>query len=171
MTRRGSWRRRALMGDSTLLVHCHVFDGSGADVRRGQGVLGRDGKIAGVGPSGSAAAPDGAAVIDLAGSYVMAGLFNMHAHFSLAVPGPLGDSIRAMSPHELALYVADGARQTLLSGGTSGRCVGESDHVEFALRAAIEAVPAEGPRIHFLRRAAVCSGRHAAASLHNLHRV
>jgi imidazolonepropionase-like amidohydrolase len=152
------------MGDSTLLVHCHVFDGSGADVRRDQDVLVRDGKIAGVGPSGSAAAPDGAAVIDLAGSYVMAGLFNMHTHFSLALPGPLGDSIRAMSPHELALYVADGARQTLLSGVTSVRCVGESDHVEFALRAAIEAGRAEGPRIHSAGRALVCTGGHGHES-------
>src|SRR5258707_14070471 len=102
MTRRGSWRRRALMGDSTLLVHCHVFDGSGADVRRDQDVLVRDGKIAGVGPSGSAAAPDGAAVIDLAGRYEMAGVFNKHTPLSPGLPGPLGDSLRATSAHELA---------------------------------------------------------------------
>lgn len=142
-----------------MLVNCHVFDGSGAEVRRDQHVLVRDGRIAAIGPAGQAA-PEGAAVVDLAGSYLMAGLFNMHTHFSLALPGPLGDSVRAMSPHELAFYVADGARRTLLCGVTSVRCVGESDHVEFALRAAIEAGRAEGPRIFTAGRALVCTGGH-----------
>ena len=108
-------------------------------MRRDQYILVRDGKIAELGPLGAAAgAAGGVAVVDLRGSYVMAGLFNMHTHFSLALPGPLGDSVRAMSPHELMLYVADGARRTLRSGVTSVRCVGESDHAEFALRAAID---------------------------------
>jgi imidazolonepropionase-like amidohydrolase len=143
-----------------MLTGCHVFDGSGGEVQRDQDILVTDGRIARIAPSGSAAAPGGAAVVDLAGSYVMAGLFNMHTHFSLALPGPLGDRIRAMSPHELALYVAWGARQTLLSGVTSVRCVGESNHVEFALRAAIEAGQAEGPRILSAGRALVCTGGH-----------
>lgn len=147
------------MGETTMLVNCHVFDGSGAEVRRDQHVLVRDGRISAIGPAGQAA-PEGAAVVDLAGSYLMAGLFNMHTHFSLALPGPLGDSVRAMSPHELAFYVADGARRTLLCGVTSVRCVGESDHVEFALRAAIEAGRAEGPRIFTAGRALVCTGGH-----------
>jgi imidazolonepropionase-like amidohydrolase len=147
------------MGETTMLVNCHVFDGTGAEVRRDQHVLVRNGRIAAIGPAGQAA-PDGAAVVDLAGSYLMAGLFNMHTHFSLALPGPLGDSVRAMSPHELALYVADGARRTLLCGVTSVRCVAESDHVEFALRAAIEAGRADGPRIFTAGRALVCTGGH-----------
>jgi imidazolonepropionase-like amidohydrolase len=147
------------MGETTMLVNCHLFDGTGAEVRRDQHVLVRNGRIAAIGPAGQAA-PEGAAVVDLAGSYLMAGLFNMHTHFSLALPGPLGDSVRAMSPHELALYVADGARRTLLCGVTSVRCVAESDHVEFALRAAIEAGRAEGPRIFTAGRALVCTGGH-----------
>jgi imidazolonepropionase-like amidohydrolase len=147
------------MGETTMLVNCHVFGGSGAEVRRDQHVLVRDGRIAAIGPAGQAV-PEGAAIVDLAGSYLMAGLFNMHTHFSLALPGPLGDSVRAMSPHELALYVADSARQTLLCGVTSVRCVGESDHVEFALRTAIGAGRAEGPRIFTAGRALVCTGGH-----------
>ena len=147
------------MGETTMLVNCHVFDGTGAEVRRDQHVLVRNGRIAAIGPAGQAP-PQGAAVVDLAGSYLMAGLFNMHTHFSLALPGPLGDSVRVMSPHELTLYVADGARRTLLCGVTSVRCVAESDHVEFALRAAIEAGRAEGPRIFTAGRALVCTGGH-----------
>jgi len=153
------------MGEPKILVNCHVVDGHSAAVHRDRYVLVTDGKIAEIGPWGAAgtsdgAAREGAAVVDLRGSYVMAGLFNMHTHFSLALPGPLGASVRAMSPHELMLYVADGARRTLRSGVTSVRCVGESDHAEFALRAAIEAGRAEGPRIFSAGRALVCTGGH-----------
>ncbi len=148
------------MGDPKVLVNCHVFDGHSPGVLRDARILVRDGRIAEVGPAGPGAVPDGAAVVDLRGSYVMAGLFNMHTHFSLALPGPLGDQVRAMSPHELTLYVADGARRTLDSGVTSVRCVGESDHAEFALRAAIAAGRADGPRIFSAGRALVCTGGH-----------
>src|SRR5579862_7592259 len=102
------------MGEAKVLVNCHVFDGRGTGVRRDQYVMVRDGRIAGIGPAGTAARAEDAAVIDLQGSYVMAGLFNMHTHFGLALPGPLGDSIEAMPLHELAFYVAGCARDTLL---------------------------------------------------------
>jgi imidazolonepropionase-like amidohydrolase len=146
------------MPDTKILVNCNVIDGRNAGVQRDRYVLVRDGEITEIGPSG--AAPRDAVTVDLAGSYVMAGLFNMHTHFSLALPGTLADSVQAMSPHELALYVAAGARQTLLCGVTTVRCVAESDHVEFALRAAIAAGRAEGPRIFSAGRALVCTGGH-----------
>ena len=55
----------------------------------------------------------------------MPGLINMHTHFSLSLPGAGGDAVSALDPHELALYMADGARRTLLSGVTTVRCVAE----------------------------------------------
>jgi imidazolonepropionase-like amidohydrolase len=143
-----------------VLVNCHVFDGHASGVLRDQQILVRDGRIAALRPAAPGTVPDAAAVIDLGGSYVMAGLFNMHTHFSLALPGPLGERVRAMSPHDLAYYVADGARRTLRSGVTTVRCVGESDHVDFALRSAIAAGHAEGPRIFSAGRALVCTGGH-----------
>jgi imidazolonepropionase-like amidohydrolase len=155
------------MGDAKLLVNCHVFDGVQAGVQRDQYILVRDGEITqtGPGPSGApepAAVPDAgdATVVDLRGSYVMAGLFNMHTHLSLALPGRLGHSVQAMSPHELVLYMASGARRTLDSGVTSVRCVGENDHAEFALRRAIDAGDAQGPRIFTAGRALTSTGGH-----------
>jgi imidazolonepropionase-like amidohydrolase len=142
-----------------VLVNCNVFDGHGDAVLRDQRILVRDGRIAALGPHDPDRAAD-AAAIDLGGSYVMAGLFNMHTHFSLALPGALGREVLAMSPHELAFYVADGARRTLRCGVTSVRCLGESDHVDFALRSAIAAGRAEGPRIFTAGRALVCTGGH-----------
>jgi imidazolonepropionase-like amidohydrolase len=150
--------------DTKVLINCNVFDGRSQQVQPDRYVLVRDGEIAEIGPSGSAPAPDGAAAVDLQGSYVMAGLFNMHTHFSLALPGPLAESVRNMSPHELAFYVADGARRTVACGVTTVRCVGEMDHVDFALRSAIAAGRAEGPRILTAGRALVCTGGHGHES-------
>jgi imidazolonepropionase-like amidohydrolase len=150
------------MPDTKVLVNCNVFDGRSPQVQPDRYVLVRDGEITEIGPSGSA--PDGAATVDLQGSYLMAGLFNMHTHFSLALPGALAESVRVMSPHELAFYVAAGARRTLLSGVTTVRCVGEMDHVEFALRSAIAAGHADGPRILTAGRALVCTGGHGHES-------
>jgi imidazolonepropionase-like amidohydrolase len=152
------------MPDAKVLVNCNVFDGCGAGVQRDRYVLVRDGEIAEIGAAASAPESAGAAAIDLHGSYLMAGLCNMHTHFSLALPGKLANAIESMSPHELALYVADGARRTLLSGVTTVRCVAERDHVEFALRAAIADGRAEGPRILSAGRALVCTGGHGHES-------
>jgi imidazolonepropionase-like amidohydrolase len=154
--------------DTKVLINCNVFDGSSPQVQPDRYVLVRDGEIAEIGPAGSAPAPDGAATVDLQGSYLMAGLFNMHTHFSLALPGPLAESVRAMSPHELAFYVADGARRTLLCGVTTVRCVGEMDHADFALRSAIAGGRAEGPRILTAGRALVCTGGHGHESSNTL---
>jgi imidazolonepropionase-like amidohydrolase len=154
--------------ETKVLINCNVFDGCGPGVQPDRYVLVHRGEIAEIGPSASAPAPDGAATVDLQGSYLMAGLFNMHTHFSLALPGALAESVGAMSPHELALYVADGARRTLQCGVTAVRCVGESDHVEFALRSAIAAVRAEGPRILSAGRALVCTGGHGHESSNTL---
>ena len=156
------------MPDTKVLINCNVFDGSSPQVQPDRYVLVRNGEIAEIGPAGSAPEPDGAATVDLQGSYLMAGLLNMHTHFSLALPGPLAESVRAMSPHELAFYVADGARRTLLCGVTTVRCVGEMDHVDFALRSAIAAGRAEGPRILTAGRALVCTGGHGHESSNTL---
>jgi len=152
------------MPDPKVIVNCHVFDGCGAGVQRDRYVLVRDGEIAEIGAVGSAPEPAGSAVIDLQGSYLMAGLCNMHTHFSLALPGKLASTVEAMSPHELALHVADGARRTLRCGVTTVRCVAERDHVEFALRAAIADGRADGPRIRSAGRALVCTGGHGHES-------
>jgi imidazolonepropionase-like amidohydrolase len=154
--------------DTKVLINCNVFDGLSPQVLPDRYVLVRGGEIAEIGPSGSAPAPGGAVTIDLQGSHLMAGLFNMHTHFSLALPGPLAESVRAMSPHELAFYVGDAARRTLLAGVTTVRCVGEMDHADFALRSAIAAGRAEGPRILTAGRALVCTGGHGHESSNTL---
>jgi imidazolonepropionase-like amidohydrolase len=152
---------------STVVVNCTVVDGRLVD---GVAPLGdaavwvRGERIVAVGPAAdviTAAQADGdVEQIDLGGAYLTPGLVNMHTHLSLSLPGQGGAEVKGMSPHELALYMADGARRTLLSGVTTVRCVAEKDHADFALRRAIQAGRVPGPRIFTAGRALVCTGGH-----------
>ncbi|MGN6302470.1 MAG: amidohydrolase family protein [Angustibacter sp.] len=147
----------------TLLRHCSVFDGVSDDVLPDAAVLVRGERIVAVGPEPDVRAQvgtDDVTEVDLDGAWLMAGLLNMHTHFSLSLPGPGGGAVQAMEAPELTLYMAHGARRTLHSGVTTVRCVAEKDHVDFALRAAIEAGTAVGPRIFTAGQALVCTGGH-----------
>ncbi|MGN6598081.1 MAG: amidohydrolase family protein [Actinomycetes bacterium] len=152
----------------TLISGCTVVDVIAGGTIPGAAVLVRDERIEAVGPEAevrlhlqtASTDDDGVREVDLGGAWLMPGLFNLHTHFSLSLPGPGGDEVQRLSPHELALYVADGARRTLHSGVTTVRCVAEKDHVDFALRRAIAAGRVEGPRIFTAGRALVCTGGH-----------
>lgn len=106
----------------------------------------------------------GCAEIDLGGAFLAPGLINMHTHFSLSLPGNLSDRVSSMTPHELALYMADGARRTLHSGVTTVRCVGEREHADFALRKAIGEGLVPGPRMFTAGRGLTCTGGHGHGS-------
>ncbi|MPZ26447.1 MAG: amidohydrolase family protein [Micromonosporaceae bacterium] len=155
------------MNGDLLLTNCTVVDGrvvTGTGPVPDAAVWVRSGRIAAVGPvepvRAQAYAAGTVAEHDLTGAYLTPGLVNMHTHLSLSLPGEGGDGVRGMGPHELALYMADGARRTLLSGVTTVRCVAEKDHADFALRRAIDAGQAAGPRIYTAGRALVCTGGH-----------
>ncbi|MFC4536511.1 amidohydrolase family protein [Sphaerisporangium dianthi] len=151
------------MGE-VVIVNCTVVDGragGGAEALPDAAVLVRGERIAAVGPREQVLRlRPGAPAIDLAGAYLTPGLVNMHTHLSLALPGQGGDDVKGMGPHDLALYMADGARRTLACGVTTVRCVAEKDHADFALRRAIEAGRIAGPRVYTAGRALVCTGGH-----------
>ncbi|GAA2900555.1 amidohydrolase family protein [Streptosporangium fragile] len=146
-----------------VIVNCTVTDarpGGGGRIADAA-VWVRGDRIAAAGPRPEVLGQAGGArVVDLGGAYVTPGLVNMHTHLSLSLPGRGGDDVKNMTPHELALYMADGARRTLHCGVTTVRCVAEKDHADFALRRAIEAGRASGPRIFTAGRALVCTGGH-----------
>lgn len=146
-------------GDA-VLTNLLLVDGVTPDPRPGLALVVRDGVIASIVPETDAT--DSA--IDLGGAFVMPGLINMHTHFSLSLPGAGGAAVAALGPDELALYMADGARRTLLSGVTTVRCVAEKGGADFALRRAIEAGYVPGPRIFTAGRALCCTGGHGHES-------
>lgn len=152
--------------DEQLITGAAVFDGVADGLRRDVAVLVRDERIAAVGPEREIAAQTGPSCrrIPLDDRYLMPGLINMHTHFGLALPGTRGEEVRRMGPHALALYMAGGARRTLLGGVTTVRCVAERDHADFALRNAIDAGDMLGPRIFTAGRALVCTGGHGHES-------
>lgn len=146
----------------TLITGCRVVDGVADHPLPDAAIWIAGGRIRQVGPADAvrAAAPADCQQIDLGGAYLTAGLLNMHTHFSLSLPGPGGDRVRTLNSHALALYMASGARRTVLGGVTTVRCVAEKEHADFALREAIDSGLALGPRIFTAGRALVCTGGH-----------
>jgi imidazolonepropionase-like amidohydrolase len=151
------------MGD-VVIVNCTMLDARAADgvgPVRDAAVLVQGDRIAAAGPRADVLErARGTRRLDLGGAYLTPGLINMHTHLSLSLPGRDGESVRDMGPHDLALYMADGARRTLDCGVTTVRCVAEKDHADFALRRAIESGRAAGPRVFTAGRALVCTGGH-----------
>lgn len=146
---------------SAVLTNLRLVDGVEPTPQEGLALVVVDGVIAGVVTEAEASGlGDTAPRIDLGGAYVMPGLINMHTHFSLSLPGPGGDAVNALNPHELALHMADTARRTLMSGVTTVRCVAEKGGADFALRAAIDEGKVPGPRIFTAGRALCCTGGH-----------
>ena len=132
-----------------------LADGRVVDVRSGRidrkHVQVEGGKIVAVASERSGKSRDDA--IDLAGAYVLPGLFDCHVHicvntFNADVPSGWGDAL----PGTIALFAAESARRLLMAGFTTCRDVGGWDYHEIAVREAIEAGWIEGPRLH-------CAGR------------
>lgn len=153
-----------------VLRNCRVWDGVVETPIADAEVVVRDGRILACGPaaSGDRSLRAGAVDVDLHGATVLAGLVNMHTHLSLSLPGPGGDTVAGLSPHALALHMADQATRTLRAGVTTVRCVAEKDHAEFALREAIAAGWVPGPRIFTAGRALACTGGHGHGSTDTL---
>lgn len=143
---------------SAVLTNVRPVDGDGARLPEDLALVIEDGVITSVTPAESVRSVHG--TIDLGGAFVMPGLVNMHNHFSLSLPGPGGDAVSALGAHDLALYMADAARRTLLAGVTTVRCVAEKAGADFALRRAVEAGHVLGPRIRTAGRALCCTGGH-----------
>lgn len=151
--------------NSTVLTGCTVADArvlDGVAPLRDAAVWVRGDRIAAVGPAEEILAQAGSdhPRVDLGGAFLTPGLVNMHTHLSLSLPGEGGDAVKNLGPYDLAHYMADGARRTLLCGVTTVRCVAEKDHADFALRRAITAGRATGPRIFTAGRALVSTGGH-----------
>lgn len=117
-------------------------------------------RIVKVGPAASVAVPAGARVVPMDGKWLAPGLMNMHVHFGLKLPGKNGNELINETDAEQALRMANNARLTLEAGVTTVRLTAEDHGIDFALKRAIAAGQAVGPRIESAGELIVPTGGH-----------
>jgi imidazolonepropionase-like amidohydrolase len=136
----------------TLIVGATVFTGAGSVLERGA-VLLSDSRIAAV--EREITPPPDANVIDAAGQFLMAGLIDAHSH--LALP----DVPERPEPHpDTPFLAARAARAKLSAGITTVRDVGGNNHVDLALKRAIERGDVLGPRMLVAGKPIAATGGH-----------
>ncbi len=143
----------AITGASVI----NVEDGS---VIQNAVVLIEGDRIKAIGPAGSVQLPANVRKLPLDGKWLAPGLFNMHVHFGLKLPGPAGAALADENDMQLALRMADNARQSLYAGVTTVRLTGENHGSDFALKGAIDGGTALGPRIHTAGEIIAATGGH-----------
>lgn len=159
---------------STLLFrNGTLIDGTGAAPRRLRWLLVRDGVIDALdaidprhpadaaGPS----APNAERVIDLAGGFVLPGLWDAHAHLGMVFP----QTDLSKTPHheraaDRTVRCGRAAMQALEHGVTAVRVVGEADYVDIAWKRAFDNWSYVGPRLFVAGRALIATGGHGWAS-------
>ena len=144
------------------LVGGNVVDIDGGPAIRDAVVLIEGERIKSVGPASKIAVPDGAKVVSVKDQWLIPGLMNMHVHFGIKLPGPMGDALINETDAQQALRMAGNARMSLLSGVTTVRLVGESHGNDFALKSAIDRGEVMGPRIWTAGDIIVSTGGHGS---------
>jgi imidazolonepropionase-like amidohydrolase len=138
--------------DSWRLVHAgHLLDRPGQPPRGASTILIRGERVVEVRDGhhdASAFELDEVEMVDLREYFVLPGLIDSHVHLSSDLGG-VARQLAAVSRSQadVAYEAAMNARKTLAAGFTTVRNLGDSDGVIRALRDAINAGKAEGPRI------------------------
>ena len=144
-----------------------IVGGTVVDVETGDGltdavVLIEGNRISAIGPRVDVRIPAGTRSIDASGLWLLPGLINVHVHFGLVLPGAAGAALADETEAELALRMASNARATLNAGITTVRIPGDRGHVDLALKRAIEAGAATGPRIFSAGEMVQVTGGHGS---------
>lgn len=127
-----------------LLTAARLIDGTGSPPVRPGALLIAGERIVAVGPRVDA--PADAQRIDLGAATIMPGLIDCHVH--LSDEGLPDATVRDADPPALRiLRTAEHARRTLAAGVTTVRDVGGRDHLEFALRRAVDEGLVRAPRL------------------------
>lgn len=124
-------------GPVVALRHVRLIDGTGAPVRDNQTVVMADGRITAVGDDALVTIPAGARVHDLAGTTLIPGLYDLHAHqyfYSSA-------GLTQMAVSAPRLYLGGGVT-TVRTGGA------QMPYDEINTRRDIDRGLAPGPRMH-----------------------
>ena len=147
-----------------------LIDGTGADPRRVRWVLiedraireVRDAPAGGVdGLDGAPEPPDADDVIDLAGAWLLPGLWDAHAHLGMTFP----QTDLSLTPHferpaDRTIRCGLAAMEALRHGVTAVRVVGEADYVDIAWKRAFAEGRFVGPRLFVCGRPLIATGGH-----------
>ncbi|WP_176026266.1 metal-dependent hydrolase family protein [Robbsia andropogonis] len=128
-----------------IFTNVNIFDGSGADVFRGE-VLVEDNRIVRVAKGGDRISAPDAKVIDGRGKFLMPGMTEAHTHFSWNDQPSLA-AIQFMPPEEHILWCVRVAKRYLEMGWTSALgAAAAKARLDVVLRNAINANEFPGPR-------------------------
>jgi imidazolonepropionase-like amidohydrolase len=147
-------------GPPIAITGANVINVADGSVIRNAVVLIEGDKIKAIGPAGSVQLPAEVRKVPLDGKWLAPGLFNMHVHFGLKLPGGAGAALADENDMQLVLRMADNARQSLYAGVTTVRLTGENHGSDFALKAAIDGGSTLGPRIHTAGEIIAATGGH-----------
>jgi imidazolonepropionase-like amidohydrolase len=140
--------------------HTRLIDGTGAALDQAT-VLIRGTTVLAAGPSRDISIPKGSTRVNGRGLTVLPGLIDCHVHLCLGAEADVVATIEMESSSYTLLKAARHAKLTLEAGFTTVRDVGSRDHSIFALKRAITAGVAPGPRIVGAGLAICMIGGHA----------
>jgi imidazolonepropionase-like amidohydrolase len=142
-----------------LLVGARVLTASGDGWLDDRAVLIEDGRIVRIAPVDEIDAPEDARRVDLAGSYLIPGLIDLHSHLLLHPYNetPWTDQVLRESLELRTIRAVVHARKTLEAGFTTLRDLGTegAGFADVALRDAVAQGLVPGPRIFAVTRAVV----------------
>jgi imidazolonepropionase-like amidohydrolase len=140
--------------------HTRLIDGTGTALDQAT-VLIRGTTVLAAGPSRDISIPKGSTRVNGRGLTVLPGLIDCHVHLCLGAEADVVATIEMESSSYTLLKAARHAKLTLEAGFTTVRDVGSRDHSIFALKRAITAGVAPGPRIVGAGLAICMIGGHA----------
>ncbi|HIH88867.1 TPA: amidohydrolase family protein [Candidatus Bathyarchaeota archaeon] len=151
------------------IVGATLIDGSGKKPVSDSAVVVRGEKIEAVGKQGDVKVPEGAEVIDASGKWLLPGLIDLHVHLysSGFVPVPTKGSELAYA----GLVASNNLRTALQTGITTLRCVSDRQHIDLAMRDAVERRQIIGPRLLCAGVGICMTGGHGSGIPDTIHEV
>lgn len=124
-----------------------LIDGTGKSSLKNAILAVANDKITFAGIEENFSQPDGAEVTDLAGKTVIPGLIDCHIHMDLHGMADTNNE-NYVEDKLRAIRTANNMEKTLQKGITTIRNAGSVNHIDFAVKAAVEAGWCRGPRIY-----------------------
>ena len=146
-----------------------LIDGSGRKPLSDSIVLINGERIDAIGKQGEVKIPEGVEVIDANGKWLIPGLIDLHVH--LHHPGFVPVPTRGSEMAYAGLVASNNLRQALQAGITTLRAVADKDHLDVAMRDAVERRQLIGPRL-FVSGIGICmTGGHGSGLPGVMHEV